>query len=753
MNKTPPRDAGFTPTLGLLPMLAVSVSVAAPSAAMAQQAAPYVLPEVVITGAREEAATSYNLKRASSPKLTQELLNTPRSVQIITERQIEERGASSVYDVLRTTPGVTLGTGEGGNPMGDRPFIRGYEASTDMMVDGVRQLGRTTHEAFNVEQIELMRGPDGVYSGRGGVGGSVNMVTKKARLGEEFNRASVSVGNDSQARASLDSNFGLGDRAAARVNLFWQDSEVPGRGGLRDDKTGVALALTGAVTDATRLGFSAYQSRAKNTPDFGIPMANEDYVTATGDTRYGTGTTSDPYQPLGNVDHHRFFGLFDRDRREVTNTGAQINLEHEFSPSMRLTALASYVGSEQEYIVTRPTFVLTDDGTGALQRAARSGARDSDAAAFVLNLSGEAQSGSVKHDYVIGTEISREKLRSATLAGFPDGTSDFTTPDWRHPDPHVPVDMSGLTREEWSEPTVTRSRSIYAFDTLTFNDQWRANIGVRYEKFDVDQRGNELRRSDGIWSYQLGAVYKPTPNGTIYASFGTSASPSGQCAGLAGGSEGAGACTLTTRNEDLAPEKVRSFEIGTKWDVMDDLSLTAALFRTEKTNARVTDPFGNVATIGKNRAQGLELGVNGQINDRWGISGGYTFTDAKIIDAGYAQDDSGAYVPSPDNGNRMHYIARHSLAVWSTYQVDDRWTVGGGATYTGKRFMNAANTAELPSQWRVDAMAAFKIDERANLQMNVNNIFDEKLYDASHVGLFANVQAGRSVMLKLNYDF
>ncbi|MDO5640943.1 MAG: TonB-dependent siderophore receptor [Paracoccus sp. (in: a-proteobacteria)] len=752
MTTSFPPNAGFSPTLGLLPVLAMSVTTAASLPAAAQQS-PYVLPDIALTGAQDDAATTYNPRRASSPLLTQELLDTPRSVQIITRRQIDERGASSVYDVLRTTPGVTLGTGEGGNPMGDRPFIRGYEASTDMMVDGMRQLGRTSHEAFNIEQIEMVRGAGGAYSGRGGVGGSLNMVTKQARIGEEFNEASAMIGNASQSRLTLDSNFALGERAAGRVNLMWQDSEVPGRGGLRDDKTGVALALSGQLTETTQLSFSGFRSRAKNTPDFGIPMANEAYVTATGDTSYGTGTTSDPYQPLGSVNHDQFFGLFNRDRREVTNTGLQLRLEHEFSPSMRLRAQLGYVGSEQEYIVTRPTFIAGADGTGALQRASRSGARDTSAVGFALSLSGEAETGGISHSYVIGTEISREKLRSASLSGFPSGTSAFDTSDWRNPDPWVPVDMSGLTRGPWGDPTITRSVGFYAFDTLSFNDQWEASLGVRHENFDVDQQGNGLRRKDGIWSYQVGVVYKPAANGSIYVNYGTSASPSGQCAGLAGGSEGAGACTLTANNDDLAPEKVRSFEIGTKWDVMDDLFVTAALFRTEKTNARVTDPFGNVDTIGRNRAQGLELGVNGQISERWGISAGYALTDARIIDAGYVDDGSGNYVASPDNGNRMHYIARNSFALWTTYEMDDQWTFGGGATYTGKRFMNAANTAELPAQWRVDAMAAYQINDQARLQMNINNLFDENLYDASHVGLFANVQAGRSVTLKLDYSF
>lgn len=755
MSSTPPLSqpatGQFQPTLGLLPALLVSAAVGTPAFAQSNPG-NVVLDTVEITGqSGGEAKGKYNVSKASSSKMSQPLVDTPRTVQVITQRQIEERGASSLYDVLRTTPGVTLGTGEGGNPMGDRPFIRGYEASTDMMVDGVRSLGRTSHEAFNVEQIELVKGPGGAYSGRGGTGGSLNMVTKQARLGEEFYETSATIGTDNQYRATLDSNFRLGEHAAGRLNLFWQDAEVPGRGGIEDDKVGIAAAVTGQIAEATKLSFNAYRSKAEGTPDFGIPMANQAFVDATGNTSFGTGTKGDPFKPIGDANHNQFYGLHDRDFRDVTNTSTALKLEHEFAPNFRTNAQLSYFGSEQEYVVTRPTFESTDGGV--LQRASRNGRKDNRTVAFHWGFAGETVTGTVEHDYAFGLEYSRDKLRSGSISGFLGGTGDFNTPNWQNPDPNIPVDMSGLTYGDYGLPTITRSKSLYVFDTMKFNEQWQANIGARYEMFDVhqqalDRQGNraDRRRKDNIWSYQAGVVYKPAPNGSIYLSYGTSASPSGMCASLAGGSEGSGACTLTAGNNDLKPEKTRSFELGTKWDLMDDrLAVTAALFRTEKTNARVANAVtGDVELTGKNRAQGLEFGVNGQINDRWAVSGGYTYTDAEIIDGG--GDGS-------TNGNQMHYIAKHSLAVWTTYEIDDQWIVGGGATYTGKRFMNATNTSALPSQWRVDAMASYKINDKADLQLNVNNLFDEKLYDASHVGLFANVQAGRNAMLKLNYRF
>jgi len=575
------------------------------------------------------------------------------------------------------------------------------------------------------------------------------MVSKKARLGESFHEFSGMIGTDSQYRGTYDGNFGT-DNIAGRINLMWQDAEVPGRGGIEDDKWGVAGSLTGQISEATKLIVGLYHSKSDSTPDFGIPMANEGYVQVHG-TGYGTGTKDDPFLPIGNANHKQFFGSFLRDFREVTNQVATLRLEHEFSDTLRLDSTVAYIGNEQKYVVTRPTIEgptlnngNPNPNVGMLDRASRAGYRDNETLAWVTNLSGEVSTGSIDHSYTLGFDMSQEKLRSGSITGVP---SIPDTADILNPNPWDPITGGPISIGALGDPTTTKSRSIYLFDTLKFNEQWEANVGLRYEHFNVSDPTRS--RKDNIFTYQIGLVYKPLPNGSVYVSYGTSANPSGQCASLAGGSEGAGACTLTGNNEDLAPEKNRSYEIGTKWDVFDDrLSVTAALFRTEKTNARTTDQFGNVDLVGSSRAQGIELGVAGNVTERWAVAGGYTYTDAKLTDAGYVGG-----VPSPNTGNYLHYIARHSFSVWSTYDVTEKWKVGGGATYTGKRYMNAANTSALPEQWRVDLMTSYAFNEHTSLQLNVNNVFDEKLYDASHVGLFANTGPGRNATLKLNVKF
>ncbi|MDR5651873.1 TonB-dependent receptor [Ruixingdingia sedimenti] len=750
-SRPPQTGAAETPaqirtTLGLLPVLAISAAVAAPAHAQTAQQPETTVLDPITLQARPDPATNLTVTEGSSSKLTAPLLDTPKTISIITQREIEERGATSVLEVLRTTPGVTLGSGEGGTPLGDRMFVRGFQAATDMMVDGVRNLGRTSQEAFAVESVEIAKGPGGAYSGRGSTGGSINLVSKQAHEGETFHHLSATAGNASHARLTYDGNYDLGNGLAARLNLMAQDSGVPGRDYLKDDRRGIAIALSKRFGEGSKLSFNVLHTKADTTPDLGVPFANANYV-ATHGTDFGTGTLADPFRPLESMRAENFYGSVLRDHREVTNQSAQLKFEHEFSDNLRLESALTWIGSEQFYQVTRPTI----NAAGEVARDLRSGGKKNRGVAFTTALTGTFHTGTIQHDFAVGIELTRDKLSSASLTGG------YTVPptDLFNPDPLTPVTGAPV----WGPfglPTTTDTRALYVFDTMTFNPQWELNLGLRFDRYEVNTYGTvggvpdtPFGRTDNMVNYSLGLVYKPAPNGSIYLSFGTSSNPSGECATMAGGADGAAACTLTANNANLEPEKNRSIEIGTKWAVFDErLLLTAAVFHTEKTNQRALDPLGNVALIGNSRAQGFELGAAGQINDRWGISAGYAFTDAKLVDGGFVGG-----VADPDNGNQLQFVARHSFSLWTTYDVTDRLTLGGGATFTGKRFLNAANTAILPSQWRVDAFAAYEINEKADLQLNVTNLFDERLYDASHVGLFANRAPGRAATLKVNYRF
>ena len=273
------------------------------------------------------------------------------------------------------------------------------------------------------------------------------------------------------------------------------------------------------------------------------------------------------------------------------------------------------------------------------------------------------------------------------------------------------------------------------------------NAGVRLDNYRVSDANTGRSNKATMFNYQVGLVYKPLPNGSFYIAHGTSSNPAGETLGQSGGADGvAGGGLINDAQASLDPEKNVSYEIGTKWDIFNErLSLTAALFYTEKTNQRAIDPgTGLAALIGNSKAQGIELGVAGNITDRWQVFGGYTYTDAKLVKSG----GTGA-----NDGNQLKFIPAHTFSIWSTYDVTEKLTVGGGAYYMSERFVNDANTLALPSHWRVDLMAAYKVNDNFDVQLNVNNVFNEMIYDASHVGIFGIVAPGRSAHLKATARF
>jgi catecholate siderophore receptor len=235
-------------------------------------------------------------------------------------------------------------------------------------------------------------------------------------------------------------------------------------------------------------------------------------------------------------------------------------------------------------------------------------------------------------------------------------------------------------------------------------------------------------------------VYNPLPNGSIYAAYSTSSNPSGETSGNGG-------LDLAANNSDLDPEKNRNYEIGTKWDFFgDDLSLTAALFRTEKTNARMNDPDGATTQVldGEQTVNGLELSYSGKLTHNWKVFGGYTYMESEVVKTTLAADE----------GNHMPSTPRNNFTFWSTYDlVPDKLTVGAGATFVDSQFGNVANSVEIPSYWRYDAMASYRLTKNVDLQLNVQNLTDKRYFDQVFQTHYAHVAAGRTALLSANFHF
>lgn len=705
-----------------------------------------------------EAYTPYDAKESGSKKFTAPLLDTPKSVQVIPQEVIQNQAASSLTDVLRNSPGITFGAGEGGNPLGDRPIIRGYDAQASTYVDGMRDIGATSREVFNLEQVEVVKGSDGAFGGRGGAGGSVNLISKTAKA-EDFTAASLGIGTDSYYRGTIDSNWQLGEKTAFRLNAMYHDADVAGRDMVNNSRWGVAPTITFGLNSPTRVTLSYYHMQTDDLPDSGIPYAYPSTKVKRDGSYMGVSRTGP-----ADVNRKNFYGLAS-DYRKTTSDMGTIGIEHDFSDRLTLRNMTRYTYSTQKYVWTQP-----DDSQGNVLNGRvwrRANTRDSrvDSLANQTELVGKFDTGSFKHSFNVGLEVSKEEGKKDSIAvnrgtgsgkdnacNFLGAASKYNCTSLYDPDPHDPW-VNTLDGERVGQPTRSRtiSKSLYAFDTVELSPQWLVNGGLRLDRYETKFTNTPannytvIKRNDTLWNYQLGLVYKPADNGSIYVSYATSSTPSnsdsgeGAGNGLAPGRGGAGANAA-----DMAPEKNKTYELGTKWEVLDRrMTLTAAVFRTETTNARLTLPDNTYAMAGKKQVDGFELGFSGSITPAWQVFGGYTFLKSKIKDDGVATD----------KGNDFPNTPRNAFNIWSTYAVTPDFTVGGGAYYVDKQYGNTANTAYIPSYWRFDAMAGYRFNKNWNMQLNVFNLFDKTYYDKAYAAHYVSVAPGRSAILSVNMRY
>ncbi|BBK35436.1 iron transport outer membrane receptor [Allostella sp. ATCC 35155] len=719
-RKGPTRSSAHAIGLVSRSVLAWAAAGAAmsPVIAHAQTAAqPTVqLPGVTVSAPAPEP---YKADTVQSPKFTSPLLDTPRTVTVIPREVIEDRGSMSLTDVLRTTPGITLGAGEGGIAYGDRPFVRGFDSQNDIFIDGFRDQGSQFRDPFNLEQVEILKGPSSAFTGRGSTGGSINIVSKRPNERNSI-AGDLTVGSGWTKRATADVNQKIFDTVAVRLNAMVHDGEVPGRDEVEQKRWGFAPSVTFGLGRPTQLTLSYYHLQGEGIPDYGHPF----------DPRTG--------KPV-DVDRENFYGVLARDFQEFQVDTATAEFSHEFSDRLKLRSRILYSRSTNDYVVTVPAFP-----NGTDYSTVRRNVRQRDSRLEIISnqtdVTTEFQTGSLRHTLTAGVELVHERNRT-TGRDFSDSSgvygqsirdayTNVPAADLYNPNPNDP--WTGAYRSTTSTNTKATTISAFVFDSVKIGEQFEISAGARVDHFEA--KNSTLKAEDTSFNWQIGALWKPLPNGSVYASYGTSTNPSAE--GL----------SVSSGTAALDPEKNASYEVGTKWNFMNDrLAVTAAAFRTEKTNARVNDLGGVTVLDGERRVQGFEIGLSGAITPNWKVFGGYTFMDSKIIDDG----------PSASNdGNEMANVAPHSFSIWSTYRFLRDFSVGGGAFYMSERWANDANTRKLPGYWRFDAMASYDVTENVTLRFNVQNLFDETYYDSAHTsGGFAYVAPGRTFLLTTAVKF
>lgn len=419
----------------------------------------------------------YNTRRVQSGKFTEDLLNSAKTVTVINQDLMKDMGAESFSDALRATPGITLGTGEGGNPYGDRPFIRGYDAQSSTFINGMRDLGSQNRETFNIEQIEVLKGPSSVYNGRGAVGGSINIVTKKARAGD-FITADVTLGTDALKRGTLDVNKELSDEAAFRINMMSHDADTPGRDQISGNRWGVAPSLTFGLTTATQVTLEYYHFESHDIPDYGIP-----YDQSSG-------------RPA-KVDEDNFYGLLNRDFRDNGDDTASVIINHDFSDTLHFNSTTVYSRNTNHYIVTNPDDSAGNVANGYVWRNTKSRDSATKTLATQLQLSGEVTLAGMPNRFAVGTELSNERTSNRSYsvdtgngrnAGCDEAMLDsYNCTLLSDPNPHDPW-VGTISLSSATTVTETDTRSLYAFNTLELSDAWFINGGIRWDDYDTDRK-------------------------------------------------------------------------------------------------------------------------------------------------------------------------------------------------------------------------------------------------------------------------
>ncbi len=716
--------------------------------------------------------------RLQSSKFTAPLLDTPKSVSVISQQIIEQTAATSLLDALRTVPGITFGAGEGGNPTGDRPFIRGFDSQSDIYVDGLRDVGSQTREVFAIEQIEVLKGPSSAYTGRGSAGGSISLVSKTPKL-DDFVQGSVGLGTDSYRRATVDANAVIGDGIAARVNLMKHDSDIAGRDEVNVSRWGIAPSIAWGLNGPTQFILSHYHMETDDLPDAGGFPYNNPFSSGANLSKNGDGS---PLVP----DRNNFYGLVDRDFQKTKADITTANLSHELG-AFTLRNVARFGRTSNDYLWTQP-----DDSKGnpnlygTLWRRTNSRATQTESFVNQSSLTGAFNTGAIKHNINAGIEYSEEKTRRGsyligdvvrpngqTTAGTNNpltgnqacattgAATGYNCTDFANPNPHDPwASLHTVTR---SNPAVdvrqtNRTRSAYLFDTMEFTPQWLLNVGVRFDDYSarlitptaaaIAAKTNNLRNAQSFWNGQAGLVYKPVENASIYLSWGTSSTPVGMDAGD-------GADGVTALAKDLAPQRSRNIELGTKWDLFDArLSLTGAIFQTEMNNARVTIDATTTANAGRKKVKGAEIGFSGTVVEGWQVFGGYTYLDAVVEDNGFVAVN-GVYVPSPYNGNQFPNTAKHSASLWTTWAPSfvPGLSLGAGANYVDKQYGNVNNTKWVPSYTRWDAMVGYAFNPQYSLQLNVQNLTDKVYFTKAYASHYAAIAPARSATLTFNFKF
>ncbi|HEX7783799.1 MAG TPA: TonB-dependent receptor [Sphingobium sp.] len=798
------KNRGATPAFLALSCIG---AIATSQAAFAQDSQQKLGGMTVTDSAIDE--DEVKVEKVQSPKYVRPLLDTPQTITVIGNQTIKKQNLLTLRDALSTVPGITFGAGEGGGGYGDSINLRGYSANNDITIDGVRDSAQYTRsDTFNLEQIEVFNGANGVVSGAGSVGGNINLATKLPKA-EDLTVINAGIGTDNYYRATVDANKRLGDFFAVRLNGMFHRNDVPNRDHEQFKRWGIAPSVTLGIDSPTRLTFAYIHQEDNNIPQYGVPY----FAQAGG-------------MPDG-FDREGYYGLRGVDKQKLNLDSVTAIFDHDFSDTVSIRNLTRYQDVRQLSIATAPqgTFCLANGltPTGTACRTAAAAATQSSATAFFspatvaitvpagsylltgpqgnvrdtrnqlaynqVDLKATVKTGGLEHSIVLGASAAWERfdLVGAAVLRNADGTNPFdrSTTARRLPFGNIADPASAnlytgpynftQTSYQYGDQT---NYAAYLFDAVKITEWLEFNGGIRYEKnkgknrtdaiaaFDrgVDRRGDvkagtTFTNDENLFSYRAGIVFKPITNASIYAAYGNSKTPSKASV--------SGACTAATCV--VAPEGAENIEIGGKIDLVGGrLQLTASLFRNERTNYRVASNDPQIpdqqVLDGRSRVDGIALGATGNITDNWTIFANYTYLKSKVIQniSDYCVANPGVVngaltCPTSDitKGDPLTNTPKHSGSLFTTYQLPFGLQIGYGFTYQGSFYLNNGADPLFKSDDYLAhrAFLSYAFTGGLTAQLNVQNFTNEKYFTRIRNNGWATPGDGRSAVLSLAYSF
>jgi catecholate siderophore receptor len=620
----------------------------------------------------------------SGTKTLTPLRDVPQSVTVVTRQLMQDQLMTSVGDVVRYMPGVSLHQGENNR---DQVIIRGNSSSADFFVDGVRDDVQYYRDLYNLDRVEALKGPNAMIFGRGGGGGVINRVTKEAGFGA-LREVNLQGGSYSNKRVTTDFDQPLGDKLALRVNGMYEDS-----GSFRDSvdlqRSGIAPTLTYMQGDATKITLGYEHARDVRVADRGI--------------------TSFQGRPA-DVDIDTFYGNPDDSHVRSTVDLASAAIEHHFGglTLRNRTLFGDYDRFYQNFV---PGAVTADKSRVTL--TAYNNATQRNNLFNQTDLTYSLGTGSIRHTLLFGAEVGRQLTDNFRNTGFFNNTATSILVPYGSPTIKTPVTFRQSATDA-DNHLRTEIGALYAQDQIELSSHLQLVAGLRFDRFDLQyhnhRNGDRLSRVDDLVSPRAGIIVKPIEELSLYGTYSVSYLPS----------SGDQFSSLTTITQQVEPEKFRNYEVGAKWDALSNLSLTASIYRLDRTNTRSTDPNDptRIVQTGSQRTNGYELGINGQVTPAWSIAGGYANQNAFVTSA----------TTAARAGATVGQVPRHTLSLWNNYQFHPKMGAALGLVYSSSMFATIDNSVTLPGYTRVDAAAYFSLTQALRLQLNVENILDKKYW-------------------------